>query len=784
VTRHALAALVVLGFTCSTAGAQPAITTGIDADVVRDLPTNDTIFSILETTEPSLISDRISTGGAYTGQAPKIGGFFSSFSQTLFQIGDVSLSDPTGSGAPLLLPDPELWGRIGITTGMMPVSVNAAGVAIALDPRAPSAKWTTSLSGTGGFPASAPGSGPPAVVRADGWDRASATASGPLLTDAQGTTRLAGFFAASWTRGRDAFPVAPTVSTTMGSGFAHLVFTPNAGNDIHGVGWVQKINSGDDGAHVQASWEHGSPDGPRFRVFAAYTQRVRQPDSPSLGAAFERLTDGPLSQLAYISRSRVSQWTVGARLPDATAGIQTIDGGVEIGGARDTSSAFSQGTVGETVNGIPARLWVFQTPAAPSSSRHITTVNAYVADHLALSPKLVVGAGVRFDAVTGSATGATGQIRWQSWLPRATAEWTLVDTWQPKIFGGVSRSAYRLPLDVLAIGDPGAPTANIFQWPSLPGAPLDIKAIGQMIARVGPGSGGDAAFAQIDPNLKRPTTDEVAIGVSAQPSAALHLRAVGFLRRERNLIELTDTGTPATAFTLTGEPDPGLQLQNPADDQLLPVYGRTAASFGLDRYLLTNRRGDDATSKSVEISAELKTQRVILFGGLSANQSVGPAASVGFGPLENDQDGIGDVYVDPNSATFASGRIFSDRAYTIKLSTVLRLPKDIHVGIVGRYQDGQPFSRLVLATGLNQGVEAIRAFPNGRSRFTFAETVDARIQKSFPIGRDTLDVVFDMFNLLDTKNEVEEQTVSGAAFRDVTAIQPPRTVHAGFRFNF
>jgi hypothetical protein len=217
---------------------------------------------------------------------------------------------------------------------------------------------------------------------------------------------------------------------------------------------------------------------------------------------------------------------------------------------------------------------------------------------------------------------------------------------------------------------------------------------------------------------------------------------------------------------------------------LLPVFNRVPSSALQDRYLLTNPSEDAATSKSIEISADLNRKHFLLFGGVSANQSEGPAANVGFGPLQNDQDILGELFVDPNASTFSRGRLFTDRAYTIKLSSVFRLPSDVHVGVVARYQDGQPFSRLVIATGLNQGAEAIRAFPNGESRFTFTETLDARIQKGFALGNERFDVIFDVFNLLNTANEVEEQTVSGATFRAVTAVQPPRAFHAGFKITF
>ena len=59
----------------------------------------------------------------------------------------------------------------------------------------------------------------------------------------------------------------------------------------------------------------------------------------------------------------------------------------------------------------------------------------------------------------------------------------------------------------------------------------------------------------------------------------------------------------------------------------------------------------------------------------------------------------------------------------------------IRLGTIARYQDGQPFSRLVIVNGLNQGTEAIRAFSNGLSRFTYRATLDARLQKAIAIGQ-------------------------------------------------
>jgi hypothetical protein len=175
---------------------------------------------------------------------------------------------------------------------------------------------------------------------------------------------------------------------------------------------------------------------------------------------------------------------------------------------------------------------------------------------------------------------------------------------------------------------------------------------------------------------------------------------------------------------------------------------------------------------------------LVLSGSATANIAEGPAASRGFGPTENDDGVLGELFIDPNAAIFARGRLFSDRAFTIKLVGVYKLPKGFTLGAIARYQDGQPFARMVIVPGLNQGVEAVPAFANGGSRFTFTGTLDARLQKTFTVGRYGLDAVLDVFNLVNLQNEVEERVVTGPAFRTVTALQPPRAVHVGLRWGW
>jgi hypothetical protein len=174
-------------------------------------------------------------------------------------------------------------------------------------------------------------------------------------------------------------------------------------------------------------------------------------------------------------------------------------------------------------------------------------------------------------------------------------------------------------------------------------------------------------------------------------------------------------------------------------------------------------------------------ERLGLLLGATAHRADGPNAWRGFRPEENDQGTIGERRDNPNADTFGRGRLFSDRAYTIKIAARYAAPGDVRLGAVARYQDGQPFARLYLARGLDQGTEAIQAVPNGRHRFEFAITLDARLEKGFRVGRARLAAVAEAFNLLGNAHEVEENVVTGDAFRTPTASQPPRVWRFGVR---
>ncbi len=55
----------------------------------------------------------------------------------------------------------------------------------------------------------------------------------------------------------------------------------------------------------------------------------------------------------------------------------------------------------------------------------------------------------------------------------------------------------------------------------------------------------------------------------------------------------------------------------------------------------------------------------------------------------------------------------------------------------------------------------MRAFRNGRTRFTFTMTVDARLQKGFTVGDRKLTAIVDAYNVFNQFLQIEEIAVTG-----------------------
>jgi hypothetical protein len=511
--------------------------------------------------------------------------------------------------------------------------------------------------------------------------------------------------------------------------------------------------------------------------------------------------------LASASRSRLSSWSAGGRVALRASTLDRLWHaprlGLTLARASATGSRGIDGPIPETVDGLAARVWDYAWPG-PDSRRHALDLAGWASERLGWRDRLFVEAGLRLERTTGAAEGSAQGVSWTSLLPRVSARLRLTEAGRLSLLGGWGEYRHRLLLDSLAFADPNGPQASVFRWTDGNRDGLyDPSERGPLVARVGPGA-GDGALTAIDPGLRPPRTRELVAGLEAAPGEGWVLAFTGFDRRERDLVESVDVGVSAADYVVRYLPDPGGDIAGSQGDQLLPVFDRKPESFGRDRYVLTNPAGHTGLHQGVELRVEKALgARFALFVGATASRTEVRGGNRGFRAMENDQGVVGELFDDPNAGTYSRGRGFFDRAFTIKIATAWRAPHGFRLGLVARYQDGQPFGRLVVVPDLAQGPEAIPATPRGQSfgrasttdpegraltadghRFSYTLTVDARVEKGFRLGARRLSLVAEGFNLLGLRNEVEEDPVWGPSFRDPTAVQPPRVVRVGARLDF
>lgn len=757
---------------------------------LRDLPSGSGVWGLVDVAAPFVITDRIDAGGLSLGTPARVGGRAASWTSTAMTVDGVQVGRGTGGPDQFVWP-PDLINVETVNTsfGGTAADNSTPGATIALLARRPGSTRQRAVDASFTLPAMTGtngSAGVPSIARVDSWGSASVQSGGPIAARAGLFASGSAAMLREFERDRPAL-----VSSNFTSGFAHLVANPGDRMQVRLLGaaeharrpytfWPVRtadVTERDVFVQIQAAFEQQSSSGRRLEARAGYQHAAFAPSSDMpVQMTIDRVRDGVVPPVAADGAAARAEGHVAVALPPIRR--HTIEAGLSA--ARSTSSSTTVGpaSVAEIVSGLPARVWGSNLPAA-SSYRGITHVAAYLQDRIQARDNLTLDAGVRITHSSGAAAGAAQSISWTAVQPRLNLRWARTPF---SFFVGYGRYQDELPLALLAFGDPGEPTRDVYRWEDRnSNRAFEGEERGVLVARGGRGP----AVASIDPALASPRTDEFRFGAERTIGPYSALRASGVVRRERSLVRSVNVGAPLSSYSTRTIADQGEDWDSPSDNRALVVFDRQPSSFGKDQFLLTNSWSDDTASyDGIEIAWWMNTPRWWSFAGASTYRAQGAAANPGFRSEENDQGVIGALLENPNANTYPRGRLFFDRAYVLKWAIGYDGPHEFRAAVVSRYQDGQPFSRLVVVPDLAQGPDVVTAYLSGRTRFTFTTTVDARIEKGFALGGRRAAVRLELYNLLNLGLEVEENPLTGADFRRTTAVQPPFTARLGFRIEF
>jgi hypothetical protein len=698
---------------------------------------------------------------------------------------------PNLAGLIPINPDMTALSAVSITSGLAPIEADTPGVIVALTLKRPARTRRSSVQGSFTEPRmvdtkALPNA--PAIARLSIWRELGAQMNAPV---GKRTGLLISIAAAKSQFFERNLPILWQSRSASLSG--HLASNPTDQDQLRLVAAAQPIGYPyeyrrqflDRAVQQQGTFLHASgawnriTDGWRTSASIGVQRSLLEPDIPNIaGGTVDRVTDGVVPALAATTDS--SEWTfsgsIASRLLTWGRSGHELRIGVNARRATAMAEVIAWPTVAEQVAGIAARVWVPKT-GTPASHRTRFAGAAYLGDRMTLGSSLSIDAGVRTDLATGSAAGAAQDIRWQTVSPRGSFNWSHGAL---SIFGGAGLYSEPLTLARLGFGDPGETVTDVYRWNDLNNNHLyDGGERGVLVSRKGWGQ----AIASIDPHLQAPRTFERTLGVELR-GRVLTFRSAIIYRDQTKLLASVNTGVPASSYRVFYVLDQYTDWDGPDDDQPLAIYDRLPASFGKDAYLLTNPDGEKATYRGLEFTWSLTTRRLVALFGVTAYRTRMWSGNIGFNPLENDQGIIGDRLENPNAQPVVQGSYFFDRSYVSKLSASYRAPGDIRLAFSARYQDGQPFSRIVIAPDLAGGAEMIQAYRTGRTRFTYTLTLDVRVAKDFSIAGKRSSLYLDVFNATRHLNEVEEDVLTTPAFRRSTAMQPPLAARLGFRISF
>jgi hypothetical protein len=770
-----------------------------DRDLLEAFPGDDTVAAIVETAVAPLIADRIANGGLWTGERVLIGGNGSSWRQTSIERDGLDVTDPLHGGAPLLTTNYTSLETIVVSTSAIPASISGAGALLSVVTRAPGAAWT-GRSSIGFMPAGLQSrnsrDGASSIARFKNHEDWSGEAGGPIAAHAGvflsahlvGSERFERDDPALMSSQVRSFSANGTVDAREQSRirFGATLDATRTPSPIRARFLLRDARQTDTFSTAHARWDRWTNRGAAVSVSGGLIRGLFSSASPTphTMATIERLQDGPVSALFSPPSGTRQRWSARADvtpvLGKSSRHLPTA--GISFSRAEAEIDPIPPSGVAERVGGLPARVWEYSS--AGSMRWTSSDIGAYVVDRIALPRRVSVELGARLDATHGVARGGTGHISWFTVAPRGYGRWAIDARGRFSLFGGLARYEHRLPLEDLAFGDPAAPAGRFYRWNDANAdRAFDDGERGTLIGLVGACCSAEHVSG-IDPDLRRPYTTEWVAGGEAR-LAGWSVRITGVHRTEHDLIGSINTGVQTSDYALAYVVDPGERFAESEDDRLLPVYSRLPSSFGQDSYLLTNPAGHRSRHRGVEVTVErmIGSGWRTRFDGTAFGAS-GLGVNRGFGAIEADTGAVGELFENPNARTYAWGHTFFDREYVMKWWNGYAAPRQFVFNAVARYQDGQPFSRVVIVPDLTQGPEAIPAYRRGRTRFTYTLTLDAHAEKSLRIGRARLTAVLEVFNLLNNAKELEEDVVTDSSVRTTTVVQPPRAVRIAARVGF
>lgn len=413
-----------------------------------------------------------------------------------------------------------------------------------------------------------------------------------------------------------------------------------------------------------------------------------------------------------------------------------------------------------SATGRATEVTLYNTPVERKDAALTTAIYAqdtYIVD------RLTIAGGVRWERFEGyHPAQSSGDSRWFPDIPRRFDEIRNVILWKsigPRVNvvydvrgngktavkGTAGRYYYAVGTGQFAGVNPNGEVFERRVWNDLNGdlrfQPGEAGALRSV---------GGGLRTSMDPNIKRPYTDEFTLSVDHELLPDLRFSTAFIYRNEEQRFGTYNVGLPESAFTPVAVRDPGRDgLLGTADDNPnFVVFNQDRSTLGQDRFVITNDEVFDSRFRGLEITA---VKRLSKGWEMIAGYTVGKSTENSGRTTINS----------PNDLINAEGPGGDDSTHIFKLTGTYAAPAGILLSGNLRSQTGKPVTREARFT-LNQGPVLVLVEPRGNERMDRLTTVDLRVAKRFALGPGrNLQVYIDGYNLLNASTVWGVRSLTG-----------------------
>jgi hypothetical protein len=259
----------------------------------------------------------------------------------------------------------------------------------------------------------------------------------------------------------------------------------------------------------------------------------------------------------------------------------------------------------------------------------------------------------------------------------------------------------------------------------------------------------DTTTVSVDPDYKRPHTDEFTGGLDHELFPNLRLSVIGTYRVEKDVLATSNPARPYDTF-LTTRVDTGRDgVAGTADDGTFRFYNRNVG--GVNRTHFTNDPTFRQTYKGVEITG---TKRMSNRWQMLMGYTFGHSRQKGLS-----------VNANPNALINADGPVtgqIGDRPHQFKVTGTYVLPWH-NIGVAGNLnsQSGAAITRQINTAQTVGGNTSVNVEPLGSYRLPTRTSADFRFFKTMTFGARSLEVSVDLHNVANSNTYWDARSLGG-----------------------